>query len=407
MHEAAGENGQAQPDDAPPSAPAEGQEEATAAAPTVWRHASAQLLWILLPVVIWSLYVGDPRGEPIPQMDASLKGRLAYYDLHKEEFDLVWIGDSRTLCGMHPDRLDPLLNTRSLNLAVWANWFPTQYPFMKDLVPKLRPGTTVVWSIGDQNFRPVNSIISKQYAIPLSDVPLYLSLGLSWDSLRPNLLEHSLLGAPVRPLLGTATGLRSKFDAYGARVLHPAPVPQHLERSELSEQAERLVAELQKDPRNLYVRIVYHQGKPTSVMANRSLGGYIRHEIDHEFFRAQQRKTLEASLGAPPAQEFQADPARWQLFVRLLEFCKQHEVRLIVNEVEEAPNMYGQPGSRAARRRFMKDKVQAEVERQGFRYTRPDYDRLSDEHYFDYNHLNRRGVDAYSPLLAEALRPAL
>lgn len=334
-------------------------------------------------------------------------GRLAYYEEHKGEFDLLWIGDSRTLCGMHPERLDPLLGTRSLNLAVWAHWFPTQYPFIRDLIEKIRPGTRVVWSIGHQNFQPANATLSKNYPIPLSDVPLYLSLGFSWDSLRPNLLKHSALGKPLRPIQGTASQLRARSDAFGLRTFYPRPKVAAVTSASGEGEADRLAAELRRDPHNLHVQVIYSSGRPTSVAVNRYLGGYVRYEIDPAFFRAQQDKARQASLGAPPAKEFLADSARWELFTRILSLCAKRGLKLVVNEIEEAPHSYSQLGSKEARRKFMRERVQAEVEKRGFTYVRPDYDRLSDEHYFDYNHLNRRGVDAYAPLLAEVLRPVL
>src|ERR1044071_8369711 len=89
-----------------------------------------------------------PPIEPNSIGGASLESKLAWYELHANEIDVIYIGDSRAYCGIHADLLDPLLGTHSLNMASFANWLPTQLALVRDLVPKIPKGTTVVWSIG-------------------------------------------------------------------------------------------------------------------------------------------------------------------------------------------------------------------------------------------------------------------
>jgi hypothetical protein len=45
------------------------------------------------------------------------------------------------------------------------------------------------------------------------------------------------------------------------------------------------------------------------------------------------------------------------------------------------------------------------VEGHGLRYVRADFNRYADSDYFDYNHLNSRGIEKYTSELAALLRP--
>jgi len=133
--------------------------------------------WVCLPLALWTLHVGKPTPLPVePSMTGYLHQRLAYYAEHRDEFDLVFVGDSRTYCGIPPAVMDPLLEARSLNLAVPAHWLPTQYPFLRDLLDCLRPGTTVVLSLGPLNFVPASEAIQTGY--PLS----WGTPGTTWAS---------------------------------------------------------------------------------------------------------------------------------------------------------------------------------------------------------------------------------
>jgi hypothetical protein len=77
---------------------------------------------------------------------------------------------------------------------------------------------------------------------------------------------------------------------------------------------------------------------------------------------------------------------------------------LVVNELEEAPFNYSTLENKDSWRRFMRDRIQSRVESRGFAYERTDLDRLRDDDYFDYNHLNSRGVEKYTPMMAEIIR---
>ena len=80
---------------------------------------------------------------------------------------------------------------------------------------------------------------------------------------------------------------------------------------------------------------------------------------------------------------------------------------MIVNEIEEAPYVYGSPENRQAFREVMRTSVRPRVESRGIPYLTTDLDQLQNDDYFDYNHLNSSGVAKYTPMLAAALRPLL
>ena len=54
-------------------------------------------------------------------------------------------------------------------------------------------------------------------------------------------------------------------------------------------------------------------------------------------------------------------------------------------------------------RNMMRDLVQPEVERRGFTYIRTNLDAIADKDYFDWNHMNSKGVDKYTTMLAQRL----
>lgn len=354
-------------------------------------------LWIGLPLLLVRGCESHP--PPTPNLISTLPAKLRYYEEHRDEFELLLVGDSRTLCAAHPERLDPLLGLRSLNLAMWAHWLPTQYPFFLDLVPQLREDVRVVWFVGHQNLLSIEPI-NGQYPIPLAEAPLYLSLGFSWADLRPNLIEHSPLGAPLRPLLGWTSALRASADSFATRTLYPRA---SAAADPYAIRAQRLIEELQRDPATLKAAPVLHEGRVTSLAVQRRGGGYLRYELDPAFFRAKQAEPRPP----PPPGPLRADPGRLALFERILALCARAQVRLIVCEIEEAPHVYGSPEVRERYRRFMRERIQPLVEARGFAYARPDWDPLSDAHYFDYNHLNHEGVERASPLIASALAPHL
>jgi len=155
------------------------------------------------------------------------------------------------------------------------------------------------------------------------------------------------------------------------------------------------------------VQVVRDESRATSVTVYFRGGGYYRIEVDSAFFRSKQKAldttVAEARSLSVPA----ADPGMVRLFVEILREFKARGARLIVNELEEAPHVYRHPIYRERRRVYLQALARPLVESMGFAYVRADLDQLEDADYFDYNHMNSRGVAKYSPLLADKLRPLL
>lgn len=366
-------------------------------------------LWFFLPLACLSLLLTARSRWPAPDATGELRARLAAYLDRPTDHDLLFLGDSRTYCGLHPDRLDPLLGTRSLNLSRWAHWFPTQYPFLQDLLPAVPPGTTIVWSIGHQNFVPADETVNAAYPVGAGNVPRYLLAGFRPGELRRNLMVWS----PLTQVPGRGEQWRGQLEGLLSReawrptatapVSQAAPAVPLPPPARVVDPVEEATLRWTEDPETAWVEQVQFGGRVTSLAIHRRRGSYLRVELVPEFFRARQAE--DAVRGTTPQGEFQPHPAYWRLFLDTLQLLRASGHRIVVNELEEAPYVYGSPESRASCRRFMDQVVRREVTARGFAWIRADLDRLKDEHYFDWNHLNSEGVALYTPLVAEALLP--
>ncbi|MBI2190707.1 MAG: hypothetical protein HYU36_01825 [Planctomycetes bacterium] len=390
--------------------------------PLIGRYALAFAFPFALLLIVLAQW---QAGEPPSIGPANALEKVAAYRQHASDFDLLFVGDSRAYCAMHPERLDPLLGVRSLNLAHWAHWFPTQYPQMQHILEAAPPETLVVWSVGYQNFRPVHASVGTAYPIGRSNEARYLSWGFSPESLRENLAEYGDFdwaerferGRPSFTLgdwLDLPGRLRARLDRWSERRiaawrparagLDPAGREQRVRR--LLEQA---LEEVRRDPavRQSEVRTENDGGRLTSLAVVRAGGGYERIELDPDFFRMKQREHAAelARAAEDEPKEFEPDPAYWNNFAGVLDLFAGQPVRLIVNEMAEAPYTALSPERRARFERFMASRVRPFVESRGFPYVRVPWETFTDEDYFDYNHLNRRGIEKFTPLLAEALRP--
>lgn len=297
-----------------------------------------------------------------------------------DAFDVVVVGDSRAFCAFQPDLLGPATGQRVVNLAHWGVWLPAQYALLKDLLPKIPPGTTLVWSIGSISF--TDGAILPNYPLGWSNLPQLLAAGLSFDQMAENLI----LTLPPLATVANRTVLRERAD----QILETP-----LARGQQAAGAEAAVdaAAIGR------VEEFADNGRVVSRGLFKVNGAYLRQEIDGDFYRRRQK------LDKP--RVFHPEPAYMALFEATLDLLKQSGVRVIVNELEEAPWSYGGAPEREAVRAWMREHVRPEVERHGFAYLRVDFDRLEDRHYFDYNHMNSEGAalfnDMLAPLLADAL----
>lgn len=344
-----------------------------------------------------------------PSSTGNAAEKIAWYGRHRGAYDLLFVGDSRTYTDIQPDVLDPLLGSRSLNLAVFAHWFPTQYPSFRKLVELVPPGTTVVWSIGHQNFFPSGQGINRNYPLRITDVPAYLRWGFSPADLLPNWRHHDPIagffgyGGDIREKLNQARRLEvCDFGGPAAGAQSPPAVP-----PDIAAPIAEMIGRANADPAVTRVEITKDGVRATSLVLYKRAGAYFRVELDPGFFRGKQQEDALARAGRSPDVPREPDPAYWNLFVAILETFRRSGVRLVVNEFEEAPYVYRPAELRAGWRAFMREKVAPEVEKRGFAYVRVDFDPIGSDDYFDFNHLNSDGVAKFSPAFASALRPHL
>lgn len=333
-----------------------------------------------------------------PDPGSRLPGKTAFYLAHAQDFDLIFLGDSRTFCAFHPERLDPLLGSHSFNLAYWANWLPTQFPQVQAIAGRVPPGATLVWSLGENNFARLT--IHDTYPIGLANVPRYLGCGIPFSELADNLMAFN----PLTYLYAKRGALLDHARALTARPLAQAalaflPRPGQPGQSDPSDLQRRFAAR----PGVLRAEVQAPQGTPVAVSLFMAGGGYLLEELDPAHFRARQTHAESAT----PAGPYTPDASRWALFLATLDLLRRHGLSVVVNVLEEAPYLYPSRGAQLRVRAFMDTALRREVEARGFSYLRTDLDQLSDADYFDYNHLNARGVEKYTALFARALAPHL
>jgi len=356
-------------------------------------------LWFLavLGTLSLVLYLAYSRVRNAPAPAGELLAKGAWYQLHAGTLDLIFLGDSRTYCAMHPEVLDPLLGTRSYNLSHWAHWLPTQYPQAEDLAPLIPSGTTVVWSVGEQNFR-TGEILAK-YPIGLNNIPTYLGVGVSLGQMAGNL-------AAFNPLSFFYSRRGALFDRASALAGAPLAAGERADAGDPREELLRLEQEALCRPGVVRAEVQAPKGKPVAVAQFMRGGGYLLEELDPAHFRARQRPGGDTIELAPEMAVF-PDPSRWALFLAMLDLFRANNIHVVVNVLEEAPHSYRDSASRQQARAFMDGLVRREVVARGFAFVRADLDQLTNAEYFDYNHLNARGVEKYSHLLAGVLRPLL
>jgi hypothetical protein len=358
-------------------------------------------------------------NRPLPfEYEASSTGtaweKVKYYVPRAKQFDLVFVGDSRTLCAFDTALYDQMLGTHSINLATWAHWFPTQYPQFQDIVDAIPKGATVVWSIGHQNFRAIHEQVNQQYPLGARNVIRYLRWGYSWHSIEDNILGYAIRYSAGWYVPGLrAFAMRGSWharaeDFFNHRIIGETPsAPQAAYSPErLAENAKRAAAAsafYQSLPETVGIDPSHDGPLVTSITVAQRGGSSTRVELEPEFFRKKQRERA-ASDPPVPDQPLEAQPEFWNTFGGILDLFWGRGVHLVVNEIEEAPYHYREPRARAYYRDFMK-KVEAELRRRGIPYIRADFDELSDADYFDYNHLNSVGIPEYARLVAPLIKP--
>ena len=376
-------------------------------------------VWFSVGFLLGRLTYPDEEFIPAQGGQHALMRKVKYYQEHANNYNLLFIGDSRTYCGIHPDLLDPITGFHSINLSNFANWFPTQYSLVEDIIPFIPKGTTVVWTIGYQNFEHMNAV-HRIYPIKFSNALWYIWWGVREKQLFDNvffynrafhfLAEHgetrkkflSYLSKPIpQPsiaLIGSAFGAPLTPQQAGL-IQDPNMISAADEKAILSY--------YQQQPSVSSVSLTRDNGKVNSVVLDMIGGSYYRIEMTPAFFRMKQ-------YGAGDPQTITDDEARSQpinppdaglltLFEKILIMFKKNNINLIINEIDEAPYTYRNPIYRSRVRQMTRDIARPLAERYGFHYITTDLDQLNNSDYFDYNHLNSNGIEKYTKMLGAAL----
>lgn len=334
--------------------------------------------------------------RPSADLAGHISGKTAAYQLDPDAFDILMLGDSRTYCAFHPPHLEALLGQRIANLASWAHWLPTQYAQISDLIDDIPPQTTVVWSVGYQNFQLCKGCSPAAYPVSAHTARFYAGLQLPEETYADNL--------QLTPLQPAARRFRTErlpeiyeagFDWLMQPVSRGPPPPP----GDLSPEAR--VAQLRAQPAVADAKLVYNAGKPTSIAVRFKAGGYERIELDPAFFRNVQKGFAGTRRGLALQAPYLA------LFEATLDLFAERNVTVIVNIMEESPHTYVSRDVQLGQRELMDTVVREAVEARGFAYVRIDWDRIESDAYFDYNHLNGRGARSFMALFAAAVQPEL
>jgi len=369
-------------------------------------------LVIFLTSMLTVGFVSMPEVQPKLSGAAPLPSRVQHYLQDPHAYSVIFLGDSRTYCGIHPELIERYVNTiHGLNLSNFAHWLPTQYSMVRDIVESIPNDTLVVWSIGHQNFflnGAAFDIVQSTYPVSFADAYKMVRWngGVPLRGLSSNLINfHGSLyaiGTLQRSRRRLERAIRKGISVARAAELEGALAGVPTARNVVSmAEADQLREAALKEPDIVAADITNDQGAATSIVRYFRRGGHHRTELDQEFFRAKQR----TMGGTGPYSGHEPEHVQLMLFDAILDLFAERRKRLVVNELEEAPFNYSStPENRDSWRRFMRDRIQPRVESRGFAYERTDLDRLRDDDYFDYNHLNSRGVEKYTPMMAEIIR---
>ena len=348
-----------------------------------------------------------------------LEAKTQHYLSSPSQYNLIFLGDSRTYCAIQPDLVDAALGSHSYNLSRFSHWFPTQYAQIMDIIEAIPQNTTVVWSVGHQNFSASN-VIRRIYPIRVGYVPDFLTMGFTLSDLVDNVTYYH----PLTHFFAKRSDFRERvMNVWGEDLLTLEEIQptasgtsadgSHVSRNErqkLKAKSAYLIRQFQNDY-SYAVRVLEEKSRITSVVLYKRQGSYHRIELDREFFRIKQKEKL-IELGGTVTgiqledamKTVEGDEKYLHLFERVLGEFKRHGIDLVVNEFQEAPFTYRSPTYRKAWSIFMQTKIKPLVEAYGFQYITVDFENLKDWHYFDYKHLNDRGIRVFTPMLVEQLK---
>lgn len=361
---------------------------------------------VLMSYIAWQFYYAAQEERSLSS--GTIPFKEDYYFQNTADYNLIIIGDSKAFCAFHPDQLDPVLGTRSLNLAHWSNWFPTQYSFIKNNIARFPKDTQIIWSIGHQNF--VKSKVNEVYPFAASTAFRLINKGYSASEL----LSASLSFSPAFALYGRSTQIFDKINTLFSKALYKTQPPQGNVSSTPTESA--LIPAVKNIPQNKdpvtywqqrdltgYLDYYYDdKGNLASIGQYKKNGAYLRTEYKPDFYRQKQNKSSVSADEKFP--QFTPHPQTWALFLEMLGLFKSHDLKITVNILDEAPHIYRSKNHYASYQSFLKGPVAQAVADRGFDFIYVDHSQLHDAHYFDYNHMNSHGVERFSQLFINAAK---
>jgi hypothetical protein len=403
---------------------------------------------LLVPVGLFLILFVVFRSHLSPPTSYLIE-KLNHYRAYKSHYNVIFAGDSRTFTNIRPQLVDPLLqnDTKSYNLGVFAHWLPTQKPFLADLAEEIPKGTTVVWSIGHQNFLHAGSypIIQTAYPLHLAEFWQYPKWGMDFDEMLTNgMYYNAKFFYDMKRLLPKARSFL--YETLNIRVAAPSNSQNSKSiiqtsgkvndsaNSNLKQSIEVLnglsSVQLEKNQRNFKIDTSYANEVPnfykedypnaksisaitdegfiTSLVVLDDDGSYNRVELNFNYFRKKQ-KVYEASYQPPPSYKFEEKvaPYLFKMFTEILDTFHAKGVHLIVNFIGEAPMIYPSEAWKNHYREYMNTVIRSEIEKRGFSVMEADVSSFKSEDYFDYNHMNSRGARKYAVSLAAALNSQL
>ncbi len=344
-------------------------------------------------------------GDRISTRPDALPLKLRNYAKQAEQYDLIFIGDSRTYCGFHPEIIDPLLGSNSINLATWANWLPTQYLFVKDLIPQIPPGTTVVWTIGKSNLS--SDSFRDRYPLSFEDVVLFYNLDLPLSDIQTAWLSHN----PVFTFLLKRKAIYNRIVSLANRALPTIPGFAYVQspRAEVASEQQSSVVTTHPPESVLNVLVketLYDSGNPTSIGYTTKEGGYCRYELDRDFFKSKEKSRQFTTEEIAAFKPNRVSPSMDYLLKESLKQFHEAGIKLVLNVIEDSPYNYGRsPVIREQWKQHLLQYLRQQAAPYSFPVLDVDQSEILDDDYFDHNHLNFRGIKKFAVAFTNVAKP--
>ena len=345
--------------------------------------------------------------KPYP-LNTPLLSKLSSYKLNSDNYKVVFFGDSRTYTNINNEFFDSLNACNSFNLAHWSNWFPTQYAMFLDLLPNIPKGTTLIWSIGHQNFSQALDWQAIPTVYPINNYfTSYFEWGFDFKSIINNIQNYTAL-IVLQPRW--AINWKKEFLKNNFLVPKFFKVNHDNDISEKKDLNINLDSNLTKFLviKNKYlkkqkiksVEKVLSNNKITSAVLKWSQGNYSRIEIDSNFFRTKQEEDLAQN---PPSFK-KTDDRYMKNFYEILEVLKKYEkkINIVVNFFEEAPYRYDSRNRNKYNNQIIK--VKQVLKKNNFKYVSVEFSNFKNSDYFDYNHMNYKGSIKYTKKFSKILK---